>query len=121
MKYIKTYENIKHSHIWRNEPNVGDFVIAEYDYRDQFANQRNDKDLYEFLKNNIGVIFHRTSFSTSIIYNVQYKYTPKNIRDRFLPMDNQIKINLENLFTLLTFSENKEDLEMIINQDKYNL
>ena len=104
MKYLKTYEKI-------NEPQVGDYVIC-------------DEKMYDkvniFLNNNVGQLISRDpdeyGFKDEYDYIVKYENVPLDIKDYFL--SNVRSFGREEI---IEFSSNKEDLEAILDANKYNI
>jgi len=111
MKHIKTYENI-------NEPQVGDYVICEEKDRYYML----EKELCEFIKNNIGkIVIVNASGNKSCPYTVQYENVPDTIRDNFFT-----KYNLSNnrnfrKTEIIFFSKYKSDVEAYLTSNKYNI
>jgi len=120
MKYLKTYEDLD------NNPEIGDYVICEE------ADDINDiLELADFEKNNIGrVVDYRTvdntnptfdSISTFFNIFVQYKNVPNEIYDDF---DYHKRIANCRIFSkkeIKYCSKNKEDLEIILQANKFNI
>ena len=117
MKYIKTYEDLA------NNPEIGDYVICD--------EKGNDEEISDFEKNNIGrVVDYRTVYNTnptfdsiSTFFNifVQYKNVPNEIYDDF---DYHKRIANCRIFSkkeIKYCSKNKEDLEIILQANKFNI
>ena len=104
MKYIKLFEKLS------EEPAVGDYVICEdpdVDYRD----------LNEFLKFNIGElrkINHREDINYK--YTVEFENIPYNLSSYFSDDSRSFR-----RAEITHFSNNKEDLNLIVVANKYNL
>jgi len=107
MKHIKKYKNIN-----IEEPVYNDWVICA-----EVLNT--DKDLDNFISNNIGKIVdikyiydinddQYTIKYDDVPYTLEYRFTKLNTR---LMYKNEIKY----------WSKNKEDLEIILQANKYNL
>ena len=98
MKHIKLFtESLK------KQPQIGDYVIC----KDISSNRIN-----EWIKNRIGKIeeiIEESSFS----FVVEYLENPSDNNENYSRRFNRKEI--------LHFSPNKEDLEMYINANKYNL
>jgi len=114
MKHIKTYE---HRSLHIDEPQVGDYVIC----RENFIP---DKDMVDFISNNVGhlVMIRGNNIESAAFcgYIVQYENIPTDIRG-FGRYDNFKNCRLMRRFEILHWSKNKEDLEIYIDTRKYNL
>jgi len=110
MKYLKEFEIINNG-----QPKRGDYVIVNYNYGD-FHNLNN------FLNNNIGKILDINNNEIYISYNVLEKDMLESIKTYFITYeDNIYKISLEMEYTDINFSSNKEDLEILLQANKFNL
>ena len=100
MKYLKTFERNKN-------PQIGDYVICqEYDTND---------DILKFINNNIGVLVEINNDHFN--YLIEYENIPNNIISYFRH-GNQRQMTLGEI---IHCSDNKEDLELILNANKYNI
>lgn len=108
MKHIKTYENTI------GKPKLGDYVICS---------ENANYDMHEFISKNIGKIVLTVYQPTNTVkydYLVQYNNIPENLNIYFedygasnaRPMD---------IDEITEFSENRENLEFVLNANKYNL
>ena len=100
MKYIKHYEDLKIT------PQIGDYVISASNPKEETV------DIKTFLLNNIGQI-------VSIINNgarIRLKY--ENVPSNLLNEDDTWWIDVEDI---LHHSSNKEELEIKLTANKYNL
>jgi hypothetical protein len=98
MKHLKTFENI-------NDPEVGDYVIAHCTYTNS-SNKVNN-----FMLNNVGRIVNIDNGKYIIVYEkeIPFKHT-KYARRITLTRDN-----------IDYFGKNEENLEIMIQSNKYNL
>ena len=105
MKYLKTYEEIQ------SEPQVGDYVLCE--------DSSQIPELNEFFKNTIGRIISKT---INQAYELQYTDIIENIERFFIYNgDTKTYIRIMYLDEIIHFSPNKEDIEQILINNKYNL
>jgi len=106
MKYLKKFENI-------NEPKIGDYVICvNYENTDL-------KILDDFLSSNIGKIVRDKTNVEKFKYSIKFENIPKNLKGF-----TENGVGDEIIFRsdeIAHFSKNKEDLEHIIDANKYNL
>jgi len=103
MKHLKYFENIE-------EPQVGDYVICE-----ELSNLT--PDICNFISSNIGIIEYTKNDDGETSYYIKYENVPEDIF--FLTLrNNKRDMSREEI---IHFSKNKEDLEYIINANKYNL
>ena len=106
MKYIKLFEELN-----IDEPKVGDWAICEAVSMSQYSVPLGIKN---FLSITIGRIKNKNK-RTDYNYGVYFENMPKDVEDGWgnpaAFMRNEIKF----------WSENKEDLEYIIQANKYNL
>ena len=102
MKHIKKYNR---------KPEIGDYVLCS-------ENDKNDDDLNIFIDNNIGKIINimPATNNTMEYYYVVYNKVPANI-DRIFVNDGR---NMW-LSEIKCWSKDKEELEAILNSNKYNL
>jgi len=112
MKYIKTYESIE-SII--EKPQIGDYVIfdtTDMDYSNQYK---------IFLNTHIGKIISMYFFLTSNRISVKFE---KNENEKKLNKNERAWLREEHHIDksyIRYNSKNKEELELIINAEKYNL
>jgi len=119
MRFLKTYKKLTTVNLFenlnQNEPEIGDYVII---YHEDFL-----ECLIDFFRNNIGKL-------TQISYNNQLKCNDYKIKfDEYLPeydpFCNSTLSTSKEIFVgkedLLRWSKNKEDLEILQFQQKYNL
>jgi predicted nucleotide-binding protein (sugar kinase/HSP70/actin superfamily) len=106
---FKLYEQLK-----INEPQIGDYVLCD----------EVDSEIIrvDFIRNNIGKIVY-DNFSKVYKYLVQYENVPELLDSWFSDGNN---INLKNcrrmsISEIKNYSKNKEDLEVLIQANKYNL
>lgn len=110
MKYIKKFELKKSD---KNRPHVGDYVLVyeKLSNGDEFDNIYND-----FIQNNIGKINYIDT-SKEFPFYIEYENIPEEI-DEYFNEYNEIRVTLKNL---IYYSNNKEDVELQIKANKYNL
>ncbi len=130
MKYINTFEKWTLPFFNKHKPKVGDYVICKVSFRAE--------DLRKFIDNNIGIITKKrkpnlkwgeAEFTT--YYSVKYDNIPEEFKRFFKSDDGSYHIsNDEETFSgtneveeneIIHFSKNKEDLELILDTNKYNL
>jgi hypothetical protein len=114
MKYIKLFEDIN-----QDEPQIGDYVIAELKHNEYPALIRS------FINNNIGMYIHNDRSDVLPIL-VKYVNIPENVDDDEYCFNDYNKNTQTgtwyfNKEQLKYWSKNKEDLEIMISQMKYNL
>jgi len=108
MKYLKRFENI-------NTPQVGDYVIASL---------KTDKDIGIFIANNIGQIVAISENDINKLYTVKFFNIEKDIEKFFFTepeYGEYMTLMFFYKYEILAFSKNKEELETILNANKYNL
>lgn len=110
MKYLKTYEEIN-----ERELQIGDYVICPetYGFSEQVSN---------FVENNIGQYIANADMDFLII---QYENVPDELKVN-LYYTNENYITYENSavverYEIKYWSPNKDDLEIYLDADKYNL
>ena len=106
---FKIYEEIN-----LNEPEVGDYIIAE----------SNDflTDINEFTKNRIGILYNifKPLYADDLSYTIIYDNIPKELDFYVFKVydDEAISMNREDI---KYWSKNKEDLEKILIANKFNI
>jgi len=105
MKYLKKYEDST-----KDEPQIGDYVICEQ--KEGFAKIH----INSIIRNNIGIILEITDKENYIVY---YDCDIPQMLKRFFNDRVNSRIILKN--EIIYFSPNKEDLEVILSANKYNL
>ena len=105
MKYIKTFEGLNNK-----EPKIGDYVICTTE--DQTA-----PGLKEFSEHTIGKCIKNEIF----VVTIQYDYVPSEILYTNFDSTGKLPTRWMTKDDILYFSPNKEDLEIYIDSDKYNL
>lgn len=107
MKHLKIYESYN-----EGKPKIGDYVICHNTECDE-----DDQYLYKFLFTTIGqIIGEGSSFNRySKTFTIEFPKSEDLLR---VWRDNKQVFGLEEI---LFWSDNKEDLEMILNSNKYNL
>ena len=116
MKYIKFFEEKE-----KENPKIGDYVLVkEKNYR--------YKKLYDFTSNHIGKITNEYKNNVDDIVDdvddaVRFDYKVKyyNIPSSLIRCFNEKSERSMDRSEIIEWSENKEDLEMIINIKKYNM
>lgn len=121
MKYIKKYEEKRK----RYSPRRGDYILIRAD-----ENNTKYRELIDFINNNIGRVEYNypysnpNTMSNSRGLSITYFDIPDELKYLFQKsIYNGIKsywihFNLEDV---LSFSENKKDLEIYLDAKKYNL
>ena len=102
MKYLKTFEQNS------NEPEPGDYVICEDS--GTFTGE-----LDEFIKNHVGQFIQMDAVGD--FYIIRYENIPNYLKGGFYYNDCTIMERHE----IKHWSKNKEDLEIILSLNKYNL
>lgn len=122
MKHIKTYEN------YNEKPKVGDYILANIKNSIPIAHYG---EYQEFINNSIGKIIEISYDHSEKEYylTVKYENIPKNIEFLFhsyLEAGN-ISYNGERITTsifmndIVFYSNNKEEVQKILDAKKYNL
>lgn len=104
MKYLKEFDRL-----YSNYPDVGDYVIINTTSK--------GAELKEFINNNIGVA---TSVGANTL-RVSYENIPDSIIMHFHRDDEGRLFSVEMIEDIVDFAKTKEDLEIILNANKYNL
>lgn len=116
MRYIKTYEyyNMKY-HIPYFE---NDYALFKYTTElETYQNQKLTPELKEFINSNIGFIQYISIAPGTNWISVIYDNIPDNLKE-FFYYNNSILLNKDNIFLS---SRTKEDLEIKMKADKYNI
>jgi len=100
MKHLRKYENVK-----SKGPSVGDFVICKSHTNSSYIGRKIDI----FIKTNIGEIIAKNWDE----FEVKFDNVPELLNDYMI--DHYRKNEIEH------YSKNKEDLEVYIDANKYNL
>ena len=103
----------------KGDPQIGDYVLLNLDgfyeisedYYDKYGEFLRDEDR-EFLENNIGYIVNIDLNDGFPKHDITFKNLPKELDDYIIWVDRE---------DITYFSKNREDLEIKINSDKYNL
>ena len=106
MKHLKIYEELNNT-----KPKIGDYVICK-DYLTE---------VYNFVLNNIGQIIDIVSNYHGDQYVIKFENIPENIKNWFYNYNNDRNTRSYDENEILYFSNNKEDLEIILQTKKYNL
>jgi len=104
---FKIYESINDG-----EPEIGDYVICDPDFRN----------LFNFINNNIGQIINYPS--TTDKYVIKYENVPESIYSFFdvnISLSGHTYKRYFQRDEIIYWSKNKEDLEHLIQSKKYNL
>ena len=115
MRHLKTYENMS------DNLHIGDYILVHYDLDPVL-----DIELANYLNNNIGQIPYGSDLSKKYI-TVNYHTTPnKRILDYFQDQTDYEKI--DNIYRrvieksyIIAVSKNEDDIEAIVDGNKYNL
>jgi hypothetical protein len=111
MKYLKTYEKHQVKTEYDSiKPQIGDYVICQ----EIFSRGLDEKHIINFLKSNIGQYVKKQNTNNS--YIVKYNKIPPELKIRFIK-----GLRAFNESEIIHFSPNKEDLELILKTNKYNL
>lgn len=116
MKHLKTFEIVypivTKYYTENKEPEIGDYVICE----DGFNEAK------EFLQNNIGQYINIDEFPVHAYchYLIKYENVPHNLQ-MYFNYNEIIGVRPMRLTEIKHFSSNKEELEALLAQNKYNL
>ena len=106
MKHLHYYEHTIEDDYYTQTPQNGDYVICK--------ENMNDENFDNFLENNIGIITETPMhFET---YEVKFDNIPQNLKGYFFNKERSFYIE-----QIIHFAKNKEDLELYIQANKYNL
>lgn len=109
MKYIKTFEKIN-----VNKPKAGDYVICggEYSSNMNFINH---------IKNSIGLVtsIDKNSYEKLFIIKYDYDYNQFDLEIEY--NENKMDLYTTRINDIKYWSKNKEELELILAANKYNL
>jgi hypothetical protein len=116
MKYIKHFENTK------NKLNLGDYVICEEIASSGYEKQL-FKDVIEFEKNRIGKYVKYDNNNGDFKYTIYYDDIPQKFKDKYFMKEYDIDKYCRPMSRkeIIYNSKNKEDLEAIINANKFNI
>jgi len=124
MKYLKKYEEIEEA-TYLSEAQIGDYVIC---YDETFIDHYDpyvDKIMNEFLENNVGKIIDYNSekyhYDHNIRYIVKYQDIPEEIEKYFVYNNGIRSVRGFRRKEILYSSKDKEELEILIATNKYNL
>jgi hypothetical protein len=121
MKYIKTFEDINTA-----EPEIGDYVIVY----DQFTYTSNMIEWKEFMNTHVGRLIRKRDSDINntkrLLYDVEYENIPENVKRiifkyKFDPKTNKAVEKGFNIDEIVCWSKNKEELELKLAANKYNL
>jgi len=125
MKHIKQYEIINQykNKKTQNEPKFGDYVICDEDYEDFNSKFHDDnfKKVIQIIRNNIGQCIKRELDMYYIKYDNDILNNTENLTSYFSHDGSGLNIRRMNKFEIIYWSNNKKDLEPIIQANKYNL
>ena len=105
MKYLKRFETV------HTKPKVGDYVICEEDEESTLS------DIKLIINNNVGKVVSYDSnnkYQYDVLYDVDI---PEKIESQFI-YGNQRQMKTHEI---IYWADNKEELEVILNANKYNL
>jgi hypothetical protein len=120
MKYIKTYENIEDFRTSR-EVQIGDYIIAKFIFNKIWDDYINNQ-IGKLTKNEHPYNYQAKYDVSEDIYNSYFKHKRKGDRDFIKGEKGKRYIIMHfNKNNIRYFSPNKEDLEILIAADKYNL
>jgi hypothetical protein len=126
MEIMKTFEYFKNNDLTnRKYPNVGEYVILQFTHTwdDGAINIDNNKEiLLEWLESDIGQVLEIKKNRNNNIkaYNIKYN-VPEHIQRYLRQHDNTSFVYFVYEDNIKFWSNNKEELEAIINSNKYNL
>ena len=121
MKYLKRFEDINNE-----EPEVGDYVIVY----DTFTYTTNMIEWREFMNTHVGKLINKRDSgahnSKRMFYDVEYENIPENIKKiifkyKFDPQTNKATEKGFTIDEIVYWSKNKEELELKLAANKYNL
>jgi len=109
---IKVFEKFNNENI--EEPEIYDYVIMKSSY---------GEDINNFLCNNVGQItFIGADLQNDNVYVVYpSSEIPKRLEHYFRKHDKNVSLRIFEKHEILYYSKNREDLEIIIQANKYNL
>lgn len=112
MKYLKSYEKYNRNGYIIDDIRVGDYVKANY-------GTAMEPKVVEFLDENFGVVTHIDK--NKDYFEVKYKYddVPDDIRNYFLEIG--FMRLLFDINSLIEFASTKEELELKLISNEYNL
>jgi hypothetical protein len=118
MKYIKQYEDKQYDDI-KNPLKIGVYVLCESSPDDDDI----DNTLREYMKNHIGyIIGHHMHKNNKLLYHVKYiGLTKHNYENDYSLKDGTDDTILVWSDEIKNWSKDKEDLEVILSANKYNL
>ena len=102
MKYIKTYEDVN-----IGKPESGDYVICK---------DSTDREISKFTKNAVGKMIKYDSEEEPFCYWIKYDKVPYDVAHKFT--SNMRNFSREEI---MHWSPDKEELEAILNSNKYNI
>jgi hypothetical protein len=108
-------------HIKKTTPQIGDYVITQYNIDD--SNQKY-RDIENYINHTIGKIYKIDTTDPKHLlfpYYAKYKNIPENILWWFGRVGNNGHYRSLRMKEILDFSPNKEDLLVYIAQNKFNL
>jgi len=109
MNHLKTFEKLN-----ENEPEVGDYILAKW------KNAADDHPANIFVANNIGKLIKIEIDKYDVVFFlVKYNNIPKEL-ELYKSMNNNTSFELKKE-DLIKWSKNEEDLEMILQSNKFNL
>ena len=117
MKHLKSYEKTNEDE--HNQPQVGDYIIV-------YLDAKTSPNMESFTNNKIGKVIYLDNNKTFIEYDHGQK-PPINVIKYFdLNMDTNkwyiwVRLNLPESQIKYISSHNIEDIETIVNSNKYNL
>ena len=108
MKYIKKFENIK------DEPKVGDYVLAKYDIKNDSNTVINN--LKKFIDNTIGIVIEVEKYLGYSYVYIKYDNISENIINFF--KNNTKKFNIN---SIVDYDKDLETLKYKIEANKFNI
>ena len=114
MKHIKKFDSKKDSSK-KEEPQIGDYVICEEPLTIHIFEELN-----RFISSNIGQIV-QIDDELPDRYFIQYLNIPENLKLFFKYLKKITNCRAMRRKNIIYWSRNKEDLEVILSSNKYNL
>jgi len=115
MKYIKTYEELDNV-----EPEVGDYVVCDLSDNDYI-----EKELNDFISNNIGIIKNIDNRPSSVFnkYQIRYKNVPDKLYNLFGPSDkyNSNDLRYVSIHYIKFYSKSREECITYLDSKNYNI
>jgi hypothetical protein len=113
MKHLKTFEVVRHlSDIKKTELEIGDYVVLKMWHND-------NSELIKFVNSNIGEIVYLSSLAIDV--TVEYENVPISINKYFNKSGDNKYNRTFHTNEIEYYSTDKEELEIAIAANKYNI